>query len=347
VGNAHMRRTPPGMIEPETQGRSEDEDFRAVPEADGGRKPGGSSPIRAVPVRGKPSWVRNLLVAVRPDMSGSSALNAGAALAERTGAKLSAVSVVEALGSSEQVPPEADRVSEEVDSQSARVRTALEQKLERAGLKPKFVHVTSGHPAGLVGVFAEQSPTDLLIIGSHVSHGFESVRAGSTGEQIVKGSRLPVMVATRGGSSRFRRILIAVDLSNHSHSVLEWAHRLAWVDFSEVRVVHSEGPWKRLWKWLTFRGSRPFQGRPWQRFLGRFWELKFPGENRIFLRHGHAGRAVLREARVWNADLIVIGMRRFNWPSRARLGKTTKYVLRQGGRSTVVVPTEPRCHPSA
>lgn len=301
---------------------------------------GGPSFPPSFPGSGRLPWLTNLLVATKLNVGGADAVNAGAALAERTGAKLSVISVVEPPGSPERLPPAEGRISEWLDSQRSRVRKFVEKELDQTGFKPRLVHVSSGDPTSLIPIFAELSASDLLLVGTHRSSGFESILAGSPGEQIVKHSGVPVLAATRGGGGPFKRILIAVDLSIHSQPLLDWAGRLAWADGSEVRVVHSEGPLKRLWFSLTFRGYRIFRGRAWRRFIRRFRESEFPGHPQVILRKGHPGRAVLREARKWDADLLVIGMRRLSFPSKARLGRTAKYVLRHGGRSILAVPNQ-------
>jgi nucleotide-binding universal stress UspA family protein len=180
----------------------------------------------------------------------------------------------------------------------------------------------------------------LVVVGTHHSSGFESLLPGSWGEKIVKESGVPVLATTREVDSSFRRILVAVDLSGHSQSLLDWASRLAWTDGAEVRVIHAEGLLRRLWIALTFRGDRTFRGSAWRRFMRRFWESDFPGQPQVILRKGHPGRAVLREARSWDADLLVIGTRRLGLPFTNRLGKTAKYLLRHGGRSILAVPDE-------
>ena len=267
-------------------------------------------------------------------------MTAGAALAERTGAELSVISIVEPSRSPERFPLAEGRGSEWVESQRNQVRGFVGKELEQGGFKPALVYVSSGNPASLIAVFAEQSASDLLMVGTHRSSGFESVMAGSPGEKIIKHSVIPVMAATREGSGPFKRILVAVDLSVHSQSLLNWAGRLAWANGSEVRVIHSEGPWRRLGLALTFRGYRPFRGGAWRRLIKRILDSEFPGRPQVILRKGHPGRVILREARTWDADLLIIGMRRFSYPFMTRLGRTAKYLLRHGGRSVLAVPNQ-------
>ena len=277
-------------------------------------------------------------MAAKMNVRGADTIKVGAALAERTGSNLSVISVTKPPKAPEQLNLEEGQVSESVDPQQILVRRPDKTEFERAGNELKLVHLSSGNPARIIALFAEQTGADLVMLGTHRSSGFESLLPGSAGENIVKESGVPVLASTREGNSPFKRILIAVDLSGHSQSLLDWACRLAWVDGSEVRVIHSEGLSRRLWMALTFRSNRAFQGPAWRRFMRQFWESDLPGHPQVILRKGHPGRAVLREARAWDADLLVIGTRRLSPPFVKRLGRTARYLLRHGGRSILAVP---------
>lgn len=283
-------------------------------------------------------WLRNLLVAAKMNVTGVDTMKAGAALAKRTGADLSVISVIKPSRSPERPDLERGSVAEWVESQRNRIRRFVETELARVDCEPKLVHVSSGNPASIIAIFAEQTASELLMLGTHRSSGFGSILPGSTGEGIVKESEIPVLSTSGEGIGPFKRILIPVDLSGQSLSLLDWARRLAWIDGAEIRVIHSEGLVKRLWLALTFRGDHTFRGRAWRRFMRRFWESDFPGHPQIVVRRGHPGRAVLREARTWDADLLVIGMRRLDLPLVKRLGRTAKYLLRHGGRSILAIP---------
>jgi nucleotide-binding universal stress UspA family protein len=283
-------------------------------------------------------WLRNLLVAAKMNVTGVDTIKAGAALAKRTGADLSVISVIKPSMSLARADPEEGSAPEWVESEKNRIRRFVETELAKVGCEAKLVHVSSGNPANIIAIFAEQTASDLLMLGTHRSSGFGSILPGSAGEGIVRESEIPVLSTSGGGIGPFKRILIPVDLSRRSQSLLDWARRLAWVDGAEIRVIHSEGLVKRLWLALTFRGDRTFRGQAWRRFMRRFWESDFPGQPQIVVRRGHPGRAVLREARTWDADLLVIGTRRLNLPFVKRLGRTAKYLLRHGGRSILAIP---------
>lgn len=289
--------------------------------------------------------ISNLLVAAKMNVTGADAMKAGAALAERAGAHLSVISVIEPRQTPEPLNPEEGQRSEWMESMRNRIRRFIKTEFEGIGYEPKRVHVSSGNPAGLVAIFAEQTASELLIIGPHRASDFDSILPGSPGEKIIRESKVPVLALGRNGSTPFKRILVAVDLSLHSQILLDWASRLAWIDDSEIRVVHSEALWRGPWRSLTFQSSRTFRRPSWRRLMRRFLESELPGNPQIVLRKGHPGRAVLREARTWNADLLVIGTRRLSLPFSMRIGRTTKYLLRHGGRSILAVsdqlPTRP------
>jgi nucleotide-binding universal stress UspA family protein len=298
----------------------------------------GRSAVEDSPVNLTPR-LENILAATDLSIGGTAAVNAGGALAGRTGAKLAVVSVVEPPKFPELSNSAEPGVAEWVDSLQDKARWKLEIELEEAELRSALIHVSVGDPARLVAGFVESFHSDLVVVGAHRFSSFERILAGSTGEQIIRYSGCPVMVATRDGSGPFKRILVAVDLSRNSQAVLDTAVLLAQCDGSEVRVVNSEEPSKSLGRRITFRDHRALQQSDRQRFEGLVQNSGFSEQPQAIVLHGSAGRAVLRQAREWDADLIVMGARRFSLLFPTRLGRTSRYVLRHGDRSIIVVPT--------
>ena len=282
--------------------------------------------------------LRNLVVATDLSVGGTNAVTVGGALAGRTGARLAVVSVVEPPVCPDLPYPAEPGVGEWVDSLQDKARRKLEVELQQAGLRSALIFVGVGDPASLIAAFAKKFRSNLVLMGAHRLSRFERILAGSTGERIIRHSVCPVMVATRDGDGPFKRILVAVDLSRNSHAVVDAAVTLAQADGSEIRIVYSEEPWKSIWRRLTFRNHRALRRDDRQRFEGLVQESHLPEQTQTVVLHGPAGRAVLREAQKWNADLIVLGVRRIRLLFPTRLGRNSRYVLRHGDRSIVMVP---------
>ncbi|MFC1660833.1 universal stress protein [Gemmatimonadota bacterium] len=146
-------------------------------------------------------------------------------------------------------------------------------------------------------------------------------------------------VFSRSASLPIRSVLAAIDLSSSSLAVLSTARRLAQCDGSAIRVVYSMEPFRHLGHEVTLRDGRFHPEVDRRRFermvrsanLSRLWDTT--------ILCGHAGRAMLREAREGNVDLIVMGVRRHGTLFPKRFGRTTRYVLRHWERSVVVVPS--------
>ncbi len=283
--------------------------------------------------------LRSIVAATDLSAGGTAAVNAGAALAKRSGARFSVISIVEPPQGQDLLHPAGPGMAGWVDFRQDEVRRDAEIELEEAGLGSTLLHIAVGDPVDLVASFAEKLQSDLVIVGAHRLSRYERVLAGSTGERLAQHSRCPVMVATRKGIGPFKRILAAVDLSPSSRAILDKANQLARCDGSEVRVLYSEERPENLWNKITLHGDWEHYKRKRQRFEGLVREAPFPGQPLTIVLHGHAGRAVLREAEKWDADLIVMGVRRLKFLFPNRLGRTARYVLRHGDRSIVVVPT--------
>ncbi len=286
----------------------------------------------------KPPRLRHIVVATDLSTGGATAVDAGAEIAGHTGGRLSVISIVEAPKRPDLIHPLEPGIGEWVDSRRDWVRQKVETELDEAGIRDASVHVAVGDPATLITAFGRSFHAGLVVVGAHKPSNFERVLSGSTAERIMRCSPCPVMVATGSGKSPFKRILTAIDLTHSSRSVLDQTREMAQVDGCKVRVMYSEESSRDLWRSLTLLDPRASRQRDWIRLEGLVGDTNLPGGTQAIVLHGHSGRSVLREADSWNADLIVLGARHIRFPSKTRLGRTTRYVLRHGPRPIIVVP---------
>ncbi len=92
---------------------------------------------------------------------------------------------------------------EQIQGIRERGARALEKLLEEAG-DPKIDHelaVIDGHPASEILDFAREKGSDLIVTATHGLTGLERLLLGSTSEQVVRTSPLPVMLVKSFGKS--------------------------------------------------------------------------------------------------------------------------------------------------
>ena len=90
--------------------------------------------------------------------------------------------------------------------------------------------VLSGPLPGALVDYAEESSASLIVVSTHGRTGFSRWLMGSVSERLLRQAPCPVLVA-RGGSEAehpsIKHLLVAVDLSEHSHRALAAAGQIA------------------------------------------------------------------------------------------------------------------------
>jgi nucleotide-binding universal stress UspA family protein len=195
-----------------------------------------------------------------------------------------------------------------------------------------------GDPVVLLPGYARGFKADLLVVGAHRHSAFEHLITEMKGEEIAECAGVPVMFAAPGEKSRFDRILVAIDLSPGSITVLDCAQLLAQVDNCAVRVVHVHGPRQGAAHSLSPRAQEAQREVNRKRLEELVRESPLGERIQPLLLSGHPGRAIRRAAAAWDADLIVTGLNRYGVRAQPRLGRTPRYLLHHTGRYLVVVP---------
>ena len=159
----------------------------------------------------------------------------GALLASAFGGRLELVHVVEHVLHTH--PPFwvgeaalADELHRQALTSAELTLKKLLAKLPKDAAVEVETHVLSGSLPGALVDYATESKADLIVISTHGRTGFARWLMGSVSERVLRAARCPVLVA-RGGSVQLRpqlgRVLVAVDLSDHSRRALHVAGQLA------------------------------------------------------------------------------------------------------------------------
>ena len=144
--------------------------------------------------------------------------------------------------------------------------------------------------------------------------------------------------------AQFTHILCPVDGSEFATRALRYAAALARQDGAQLTVLTARPPLPALGIWTApnltlppeLPGEREQTFEAFRQFVQRTTELQ---DVRVLLQDGPVVGEILREAREWPADLIVMGTHGASGFERLMLGSVTEKVLR---RTTVPVLTIPR-----
>ena len=277
---------------------------------------------------------------------GKAALESAAALANRCGAALRLVHVIEPLGAYQRMshPLTAPYTVEEIAQKTGARLKALVAGPELTGLQAQY-EVRSGKPFVELIIAARAWLADLIVVGRASEMGAPFL--GSTSERIVRKAQIPVMVAKRPLSSEAKIFLVPSDFSACARNAAEQAVMLA-KSFS-ARVVffhvfdlylsHTIAYAHELGVSVPMPPPSPQEIEPeWDAFLSGLplekvdWE-KSTGE-------GQAASAIVRQAEDIQADMIVIGTHGRSGLPHMLLGSVAEKVARTASCSVLTIRPE-------
>jgi nucleotide-binding universal stress UspA family protein len=167
--------------------------------------------------------------------------------------------------------------------------------------------IDQGDLANVIPAMIREQAVDLVVVGTHGRTGVSKMVLGSGAEKIYRSAPCPVLTVgprVHAGEWKLGRILCPVDLVENPEPFLSYALSLAEENQAEFIVLQAVPlvPWQHRASVETQMRERlerllPEQAKDWctPQFLVR-WE--------------HPAEAVLLAAAEWEADLIVMGVRK-------------------------------------
>jgi nucleotide-binding universal stress UspA family protein len=189
----------------------------------------------------------------------------------------------------------------------------LERSLIREfeGLPVKRV-VEVGEAAEVITRFAESDNSDLIMMPTHGYGPFRRFLLGSVASKVLHDARCPVWTAAHAEEPPLkqhvscRSVLCAVDGSDNSLSVLQWASEFAKDAEATLRLVHvipGPGEWLGRTVDVDFEGELRKQARTMIEKLANSAGIDAP----ICIGVGDIGPTIKKEAVGHGADLVIIG----------------------------------------
>lgn len=179
--------------------------------------------------------LNSLLVASDLSSRSKPAVRLAVQLAEAAQARLAVLHVVE------DDQPEA-RMQEEMRS----AQEFLDGQLASFG-KPKDCEVftRAGDAFQVISEMAGSRAADLIVLGSHRRHILRDVFVGTTIERVTRTAGRPVLMANGKTEERWKKVFIAIDMSETSAQAARTAHSLGLLDGVDVTFVHAYAPYVR------------------------------------------------------------------------------------------------------
>ena len=216
-----------------------------------------------------------------------------------------------------------------------------------AGGNPVRQHTSVGDAAWEIVRYADESRSDLVVIGTHGRSGFDRFALGSVAEKVLRKASCPVLTLPPGlaravGDITYRQILCPTDFSECSERALEFAVALAKKANAAVTALHVVD---------ALDGEQELQG---PKYVADFRRLQCDGAHdslRALLSDHASGdcrvtkhvvlgrpyREILRLATERQVDLIVMGVRGRGPVDLTLFGSTTNQVVRRATCPVITV----------
>jgi len=256
----------------------------------------------------EPVWINNILFLTDFSPASTVALRHARSVARRFDSKVYVIHVVE--------PPLAAPPSASF-YEAVSMREDAQKKLNSLLSKDKLndvVHeviLAEGSVWPTVQQIIAEKKIDLVLVGTHGRKGFRKMMLGSVAEEIYRKANCPVLTvgpenpANPENEMRPRCILLATALGDEAYRASDYAVAMAWWQAAELIVLHviednrvsdfGRAEQQRLASLARMDGLIP----P---------ELPLASKPTMVVARGSAADEILRAARTYRADLIVIGL---------------------------------------
>lgn len=222
------------------------------------------------------------------------------------------------------------------------------QQLIAAAEKNYGIHaeasVNSGPHLEVIASYAEQFQAELLVVGERGQNFLRHHVLGSTASRLVrKAVKYPVLVVKQPPHRPYSRVLIPVDFSSASVSVVKFCRQIA-PDAEIILLYAFEVPFEGK---IAYAGVdedivKQYRIATRDRALAKIRAVADAagldiGDYTPLIIHGDPSQAVIEQEQEFDADLIIMGKHGKNFTEELLLGSVTKHVLAESQCDVLVV----------
>ena len=292
------------------------------------------------------SQLKRIIVGHDLARGGETALKSALALANRCGATLRLVHVVEPLHAYQRIshPLTLPYTLEEIAQKTGERLQALVTSPEVGAVQVEY-EVRRGKPFVELIVATRAWLADLIVVGG--ASLTEEPSLGGTSEQVLRKAFVPVMVAKKPVSSEAKNFLVPTDFSSCAKKAAEEALILAKSFSGRVTFFHALDLYssytvsyaQELGVSVPTLPPSPEELEPeWEAFLSGLNLEKVDWEK--CAEEGDAAATIVRKAKQMQADMIVIGTHGRSGLPHTLLGSVAEKVVRTASCSLLTIRPE-------
>jgi nucleotide-binding universal stress UspA family protein len=259
------------------------------------------------------SQLKRIIVGHDLRTGGDTALRSAAVLANRCGAALRLVHVVEPLHSYQRIthPLTSPYTVEEISQKAGAKLQAMAASPDLAQLQVEY-EVRKGKPFVELIIARRAWQADLLVVGG--AHEGEAHLLGSTSERVVRKAMVPVMVAKKVLSAGAKTFLVPTDFSDCAKKAAgealmlaeNFSGRVIFVHVVDLYPLYANAYADDMEVLAALPPPSPAElESEWQAFLSGLPLKKVDWEKHT--EEGQAAIAIVRQADQRQADMIVMG----------------------------------------
>ena len=261
-----------------------------------------------------------------------------ALLADQLGADLSLLHVV--------VPGESPQSLEHaLRAARSHMQARVSPPLWRGRRTPGWA-VQTGAPARIIMDTAARWGARLLVLGAHRKRPLRDALEGTIAEKALATRRHPVLMVRNDAVRPYRRVLVALDLSDASVSAIHAAESLVITPQASARVIHAhEPPYQAMLAYASVELEAVARyAQKWkdeaQRSVHDLLECESGDARRydVHVAQLPAAAGILQAVEQFSPDLLVMGTHGGGSLRRALVGSVANRVLHETGCDALIVP---------
>ncbi len=211
---------------------------------------------------------------------------------------------------------------------AAEHRKKLEEIAEQLRQKGLTVATTvvSGQAAQTIVQTASKVGADLIVLGAHGHTSFREKLLGSTTEQVLQTSPVPVLFVRERCEPKFRHFLVPSDLSDAALPALDYAISLAGLTKAKITLLHVVAPYEGSPEaWEELKRETKEELKRWSNKVVEPSEV--PAIETKVIRYHHPGAGITDFARENEVDLIIIPTHGRSALGRLIFGSVASHVI--------------------